>query len=94
MIQRKCLRRISTINETKIKYLLVVDKIYEVTSINWLHFALEARETDLRVTDIPDSEVFPLENFTDFKVRLVNGSGVAEIIDFEEWKERRGEVSK
>lgn len=78
------------ISETKIKYLLVVDKIYEVTSINWLHFALEARETDLRVTDVPDSEVFQIEDFSDFKVRLVNGSGVAKIIDFEEWKERRG----
>ena len=78
------------INETKIKYLLVVDKIYEVTSINWLHFALEARETDLRVTDVPDSEVFQIEDFSDFKVRLVKGSGVAKIIDFEEWKEKRG----
>lgn len=93
MIQRKCLRRISTINETKIKYLLVADKIYEVTSINWLHFILEARETDLNVGDVPDSEVFPLEDFPDFKVRLVNGSGVAKVIDFDRWKEMR-EVSK
>lgn len=69
---------------------MVVDKIYEVTSINWLHFALEARKTDLRVADVHDSEVFPLENFTDFKVRLVNRSGIAKIIDFEVWKERRG----
>lgn len=76
------------INETtRIKYLLVVDKIYEVTSINWLHFALEARETDLNVGDVPDSEVFPLEDFSDFKVRLVNG-GVAKIIDFEEYVKR------
>lgn len=72
------------INETKIKYLLVVDKIYEVTSINWLHFALEARETDLNVGDVPDNEVFPIEDFSDFKIRLVNGSGVAKIIDFED----------
>lgn len=67
---------------------MVVDKIYEVTSINWLHFALEARETDLNVGDVPDSEVFPLEDFSDFKVRLVNG-GVAKIIDFEEWRGKR-----
>ena len=78
------------INETRIKYLLVVDKIYELTSINWLHFALEARETDLRVADVPDSEVFQIDDFSDFKVRLVNGSGVAKIVDFEEWKQRRG----
>lgn len=90
MIQRKYLGRISAINKTRIKYLLVADKIYEVTSINWLHFTLEARETNLKVTDVPDSEVFSIENFTDFKVRLVNGSDVAKIIDFEEWKESRG----
>ena len=73
---------------------MVVDKIYKVTSINWLHFALEARETDLRVADVPESEVYPIEDFTEFKVRLVNGSGVAKIIDFEEWKQRRGKISK
>lgn len=88
MIRRKYLRRISTINETRIKYLLVVDKIYEVTSINWLHFSSEAKETDLKISDVLDSEVFNLEDFSDFKVRLVNG-GVAEIIDFEEWRGKR-----
>lgn len=68
---------------------MVVDKIYEVLSINWLHFALEARETDLKVGDVPEDEVFSIEDFSEFKVRLDNGSGVAKIIDFEEWKERR-----
>lgn len=75
--------------ETRIKYLLIVDKIYEVTSINWLHFSLEARETNLKVTDVPDSEAFPLEDFSDFKIRMVNGSGIAKIIDFEEWVKKR-----
>lgn len=72
---------------------MVVDKIYEVTSINWLHFSLEAKETDLKISDVPDSEVFPLEDFSDFKVRLINGCGVAKVIDFEKWKGRRGTKS-
>lgn len=68
---------------------MVVDKIYEVTSINWVHFTLEAKETELKLSDVPDSEVFPIEDFSDFKVRLVNGNGVAKIIDFEEYVKKR-----
>lgn len=77
-------RRISAISDTRIKYLLVADKIYNVTSINWMHFSLEAKETDLFVGGVPESEVWDISYFEDFKIRLVNGSGV-EIINFEEW---------
>ncbi len=76
-------RRIPTINDTKIKYLLVVNKIYEVTSINWLHSCLEAKETDLSVVDVPESELWDVVEFEDFKIRLVNSVG--EVIDFLEW---------
>ncbi len=80
-------------NNTKIKYLLVANKIYEVTSINWLHSFLEAKETDLSVGDVPESELWDIEEFEDFKVRLVNGDRMGEVIDFGEWVERhKGEM--
>lgn len=74
----------------------MANKIYEVTSINWLHSYLEARKTDLTDGDIPDSELWEISFFKDFKVRLVNAGGagdMGEIIDFAEWMERnRGDV--
>lgn len=69
-----------------------MDKLYKVTDIDFSDPSLEARETDLNVGDVPEDEVFPIEDFSEFKVRLINGSGVAKIIDFEEWvKKRRSE---
>jgi len=85
-------RRTQTINDTKIKYLLVANKIYEVTSINWLHSSLEAKETDLSVGDVPESELWDIAEFEDFKIRLVNGDGVGKVVDFGEWKERNKRV--
>lgn len=67
-------------------------KIYEVTSIDWLHSYLEARETDLSVDDVEESEIWDIVEFEDFKIRLVNGSGVAKLVDFEEWKVRNKRV--
>ena len=82
-------RRIQAINDTKIKYLLIADtKIYEVISINWLHSYLEAKETDLNIGDVPESELWDISYFEDFRVRLVNRKGEAKIIDMEEWLER------
>lgn len=56
-------------------------KIYEVTSINWLHLCLEAKETDLSVDDVEGSELWDISEFEDFHIRLVNG-GTAKVIDF------------
>ncbi len=85
-------------NISKIKYLLVVDKIYEVTSIDWQHLYLEARETDLNVGDVEASELWDISDFdNEFTIRLINnygdsgerrGSERGEIIDFAELVER------
>ncbi len=75
-------------NDIKIKYLSVLNKIYEVTSINWLHSCIEAKETDLSVGDVPESELWDIGEFEDFKIRLVNGEGVAKVVDFGEWVKR------
>lgn len=84
------LRRNQAINNTKIKYLSVVDKIYEVTSIDWQHLYLETKETDLNVGDVEESELWDISDFEDFGIRLVNGSGKAEIIDMAKWKKEHG----
>lgn len=78
-------RRNQAINNTKIKYISVLDKVYEVISIQWLHSYLEARETDLSINDVPESELWDISYFEDFRVRLVNRKGEAKIIDMAEW---------
>lgn len=66
--------RIQTINNTKIKYISVADtKIYKVTNIDFCNLTIEATETDLSNADIPENELFPIEEFGEFRVRLING---------------------
>ena len=69
------IRRIQAINDTKIKYLSVADtKIYKVTDIDFCNLTIEASETDLSITDVPENEVFPVEELiSEFRVRLCNG---------------------
>ena len=77
------MRRIQAINDTKIKYLSVANKIYEVTTINWLQSYLEARKTDLAVDDVPESELWDISFFKDFRIRLVNGGGMVGVMQWE-----------
>lgn len=71
------MRRIKTINETetKIKYLLVTNKIYKVTNTDFTNLIIEASETDLVTADVPEEELFCLLDFKEFKVRLRNWKG-------------------
>lgn len=78
-------RRTQAINNTKIKYISVGDKVYEVTSIQWLHLYLEAKQTDLNIDDVEESELWDISYFGDFRVRLVNRKGETKIIDMAEW---------
>lgn len=80
------LRRITAINETetKIKYLLVTNKIYKVTSTNFSNLIIEASETDLVTAVIPADELFSVTDFKEFKVRLRNWKG--NIIKFPDFK--------
>lgn len=75
------MRRTQIINDTKIKYLSVVDKLYEVEKISFYNFSIKAVETDLRLGDVAESEIFPVEEFQDFKITLKN-KGVGNIVDF------------
>ena len=76
-------------NDTKIKYLSVADtKIYKVTNIDFCNLTIEAKQTDLNIGDVPESELWDISYFEDFRVRLVNCSGKTEIIDMAEWLDR------
>lgn len=83
------LRRIQTINNTKIQYLSVADKIYKVTAIDFHNLTIEAARTDLSIADIPENEVFPIEEFGEFRVRLCNDGRMGAIVDFGEWVKDR-----
>lgn len=82
-------RRNQAINDTKIKYISVGNKVYEVTGIQWLHSYIEAKETDLNIDDVPESEIWNIEEFKNYKVKLINNGGQAEVIDFNEWKDKK-----
>ena len=63
-------------NISKIQYLSAAGtKIYKVTDIDFHNLIIEATETDLSIVDVPEDEVFPVEEFGEFKIRLINGSG-------------------
>lgn len=83
----KILRRTQAINNTKIQYLSAANsKIYKVKNIDFKNLTIEATQTDLPIADVPENEVFPVEEFGEFRVRLIGDcdSGMGKIIDFAE----------
>ena len=82
LIVKIALRRTQAINNTKIQYLSVADtKIYKVTDIDFRNLTIEASETDLSIADVPESEVFDISDFKDFRVSLKNRN-VGNIVEF------------
>lgn len=60
-------------NISKIQYLSVADtKIYKVKDIDFCNLKIEATKTDLSITDVPENEVFPVEDFGEFRIKLCN----------------------
>lgn len=53
---------------------------------------IEAVKTNLTVVDVPECELWDIEEFERYKVKLINNGGKAEIVDFEEFK--KGKVKK
>ena len=71
-------------NDTRIKYIRVWDKIYEVEKISFFTFEVSAKETDLTLADIPAEQVFDISHFKEFHVKLRNWHGnVTSLIDYQ-----------
>ncbi len=49
---------------------------------------VEAVETGLTINDVPGSEVWDIGEFKNYKVKLINNGGMAEVVDFNEWKNK------
>jgi len=78
------LRRILTIKETRIKYLLAEDKLYEIEKLSFYTFSIVAKETDLTAADVPKEEIFLITDFIkDFHVKLRNWKG--NLVKFEDF---------
>lgn len=76
-------------NNTKIKYLNVEGKIYEITRISFFYMIIEASETDLTIDDVSEDEVWEIEEFKNYGIKLVNNGGMGEILEFSDWVNRR-----
>lgn len=73
-------------NNTKIKYIHVQDKIYAVSYISFTKSTIIAYETKLQFVAVPPDEVFALSEVGDFGVKLVNFGGKrSKIVDFRAW---------
>lgn len=80
------MRRITAIR-TKIEYLLVLDKLYRVTDIDFAEMRLEANECDLDASEISVETIFKLEDFKEFRVVLRNYKGL--VINFADYVKNR-----
>lgn len=46
---------------------------------------IEAKETDFTTADVPEDELWNVSEFKDYKIKLINNVGRAEIMEFEKW---------
>lgn len=49
---------------------------------------IEASETDLTVDDVAECELWDIEDFKNYRVKLVNNGGMGEIVDIEEFRKK------
>lgn len=75
--------RTQTINNTRIKYIRIgdADKLYEVEKISFYDFSIKAVETDLKVGDVAENEIWDISDLEGYRVTLKNRS-VDNIVEF------------
>lgn len=51
---------------------------------------IEANQMNLSIADVPENEVFPVEELGEFRIRMINGDEKVsgDVIDFAEWIRR------
>lgn len=49
-----------------------VDKLYRVEKISFFDFSIKAYEIDLKVSDVPEQEIFDISDFNGYRVVLNN----------------------
>lgn len=64
------------------------DKIYQITDISFYHMSITAVELGASVVNVPDDEIWNIKEFENYKIKLINNGGQAEIVDFEKWKSK------
>lgn len=67
----------------------ITGRIYEITTISFYNMTIEAIQTNLTAEDVPEDELWNFSFFEDYKIKLINNGGLAEIVDFKEWKSRK-----
>lgn len=75
-------------NETEIQYLKIENKIYHITVLSLYKMQITAVEIKTPAADLPEEEVFDYQLFSDYRIKLINGKGKAEVIDFVDWKSK------
>ena len=82
---------IITDNITQIKYIKVVDKLYQVTNISFADMTIRAVETTT-AAPVPQNVIFDLDDLKEFKIKLINNGGMADIVDFGVWKKNKHKI--
>ena len=82
---------IITDNITQIKYIKVVDKLYQVTNISFADMIIRAVETTT-AAPILQNVLFDLDDLKEFKIKLINNGGMADIVDFGVWKKNKHKI--
>lgn len=72
--------------------MIISDKIYKITDINFAGLTMEAVGTNLTIADIRENEVFSIDEFGEFDIKLHNGCGIGDVTDFEEWVDRNRKI--
>ena len=81
--QKLEIRRTQTINNTKIKYIKIdnTNRLYRVKKISFYDLSIKALETDLKIGDVHEDEVFNISDLKEFRVTLKNRN-VGNIVEF------------
>ncbi len=66
----------------------MVEKLYQVTDISFVDMTIRAVETTT-ATPVPQNVIFDLDDLKEFKIKLINNGGMADIVDFSEKKKKQ-----